>query len=181
MSSATARCISSVSTNPFTVLKIRAEVIGDDTYSRMANSIRIIYKNEGIAGFFKGSLAMIIRDFPFGGIFYLTYLYSNTFMDLYFETSFKYLLSGMIAGVTATTITQPIEIVKSRLMVDTRKNSGKDRKTIMWHLRTVYKEDGLSGYARGILPRLLRKPIINASTFFFYEFFDKIEKQKKNL
>lgn len=176
LSSATARTISSITTNPFTVMKTRAGVIGDWTYSSMGGGVRHIYKHEGVGGFFKGSFAMILRDFPFGGIFYVTYNHSNIILDPYFKTKLKFLVSGMIAGITATTLTQPIEIVKAKLMVDTKSSIGdKNRITIVQHLGNLVKEDGVKGLGRGLFPRLIRKPVINAATFFFYEIFNGTE------
>lgn len=181
LSSATARVISSVGTNPLTVMKTRAGVIGEDTYARLFSSMRIIYLNEGLNGFFKGSLTMMLRDFPFGGLFYVTYNYSNRFLDNHLDNQFKFLLSGMIAGVSATALTQPIEIVKSRLMVDTkRKIRGEKRPSIVQLLINIYRDDGFQGYTRGMFPRLIRKPVINASTFFFYEVFNNTIVKKKN-
>lgn len=121
MSSATARTMSSVFTNPFTVMKTRAGIVGNNKYSSVYKNFGLIFRQEGLQGFFKGSFVMILRDFPFGGIFYLTYNYSNRALKQYSDSKLVYFISGMIAGVTATTLTQPLEIVKARKQANTKR------------------------------------------------------------
>ena len=75
--SATARSAASCLVNPLNVWKTRAEILGYNEYRSIKGSILKIYRNEGVYGFFKGTLLMMLRDFPFGGIFYVTYRATN--------------------------------------------------------------------------------------------------------
>lgn len=177
--SASARVISSVLTNPFTLLKTRAGMIGNDKYSSVIGSFGLIYKNEGIRGFFKGTVAMVVRDFPFGGIFYVVYNASNSILEEYSKSKAVFLTSGMIAGVVATVATQPLEIVKSKLQANT--GDPQDMKSIPGILKEIYKKEGFRGYSRGLAPLLLRKPLINAMTFFFFEMFNEDDRTKRKL
>lgn len=179
ISSASARTLSSVLTNPFTVMKTRAGMIGNDQYSSVLRNFRLIYRAEGLGGFFKGSVAMIVRDFPFGGVFYLVYNTSNKILKNYSDSSLVYFTSGMVAGVTATAMTQPLEIVKAQLMANTKRVEAGSRISIFSSLTAIYQKEGIKGYSRGLLPRMLRKPVINAATFFFYEVFSKMGKKEK--
>lgn len=180
-SSASAKTLSAVLTNPFTLLKTRAGMIGNDAYSSVLGSFRLIYKAEGLGGFFKGSLAMVARDFPFGGIFYLAYNSSNAVLTKYSDSKLVFLTSGLLAGVTATIATQPLEIVKARLQANTERLGHGKRVSIMSILGDIYKKEGFKGYTRGLFPMMLRKPMINAATFFFYELFNNVETVKQKV
>lgn len=180
-SSATARTLSSVLSNPFTLMKTRAGMVGSDKYSNVWRNFKLIYKGEGLGGFFKGSMAMVARDFPFGGVFYLTYNASNKFLLKYSENPFVYLTSGMVAGITATVMTQPLEIVKSKLYANTERVGKNNRLSIVGILKDVYRTEGFRGYMRGLLPMMLRKPLINAATFFFYEVMNESKETEKEM
>lgn len=180
ISSATARTISAVVSNPFTVMKTRAGMVGQEKYTKFWTNFFIIYRAEGFSGFMKGNATMILKNPPFGGIFYIIYNYSNKFLKQFSDSSLVYLASGMIAGMVATVFTQPLEICKMRLQANEKRLGTGKKLTIFKVLKDVYKEDGILGYTRGLFPMMLRKPMVNAATFFFYEVFSEMgEKENK--
>ena len=78
-SSAIARCIQSVLSNPIIVIKTRLEVLGFSEYNNFFDAMRKIVQNEGYAGFFTGLKISLIRDVPFSGIFYPIYEFCKRF------------------------------------------------------------------------------------------------------
>ena len=100
----------------------------------------------------------------------MTYRWSNDILSTYSSHQSMYFLSGMVAGIVATGLTQPLEIVRAKKMAYTKRIiAGKNEQSIMQALREIKHKDGWFGFTRGPFPRLIRKPIINAATFFFYE------------
>ena len=109
-SSATARALASVFVNPLNVWKTRAEVLGMNEFRSAGGFLRSLMGKEGMGGLFKGSFLMILRDFPFGGIFYVTYKATAEIGKRFTDSDMVYLMSGLFSGIVATMITHPIEI-----------------------------------------------------------------------
>jgi hypothetical protein len=81
-SSAIARAIQSVLSNPLIVIKTRLEVLGFQEYNSLTDAILKVYKNEGYGGFFTGLKVSLIRDVPFAGIFFPLYEMSKSFYSM---------------------------------------------------------------------------------------------------
>lgn len=65
---ATAKCLSIFLTNPFYLLKTRAESGQFTTSDPLSSHIKQIYRASGIRGFYSGFWATIIRDVPYQSI-----------------------------------------------------------------------------------------------------------------
>ena len=81
-SSAIARAIQSVLSNPLIVIKTRLEVLGFQEYNSLTDAIKKVYKHEGYGGFFTGLKVSLIRDVPFAGIFFPLYELSKSFYSI---------------------------------------------------------------------------------------------------
>lgn len=169
--SAIARSMASCLVNPLNVWKTRAEILGYNEYRSIRSSITKIYTNEGFYGFFKGTLLMMLRDFPFGGIFYLTYKATNHVLHQFSQSHMVYLLSGIFSGVVATTCTHPVEIILAKTQADTSAQGLHGHKSgiLLREITSIYKSEGFLALFKGLFPRLIRKPLTNALTFFFFE------------
>lgn len=72
---------------------------------------------------------------------------------------------GSVAGGLGSLLTTPMDVIKTRLMTDTKYGS-------VWIAITVIaKQEGLGTFFRGALPRLMHKVPANALFFLFYEAF----------
>jgi len=60
----------------------------------------------------KGGLTVLMRDFPFGAIFFTTYTILSDRLIQKWDNKLVYLGCGTAAGVMATVLTQPFEIVR---------------------------------------------------------------------
>lgn len=123
-------------------------------------------------GFYKGGITLVLRDFLFGGTMWTIYKSINEIAFQYGDSSIIYLMSGVLAGSIASIITQPFEIVRTKLQA-CEKNLSKSGKVQRWVIfgmfNEIYQKEGIKGFNKGLVPRLLRKPLMNASTFFWYE------------
>lgn len=179
-SSATARSLSSLLVNPISIWRTRAQIIGYNEYRSWRHSIHKIYLNEGLSGFFKGGLLMVLKDFPFGGIFYLSYRLINKGLRKFADSDLVFLTSGLCAGMLATVITHPLEIVLAKAQANTSADYyHRKRFEGFRELGQIYKSDGVQGLFRGLMPRLIRKPLSNALTFFIFELLNKRGLQRK--
>ena len=177
LSSGFSRCLSTLVANPFNVVKTRMLLFDRmSEYPSLFVAIKKIYKKEGSLGFLKGGITVMLRDFPFGSIMYTTYTIINkTFEDGGKEHKILYFFSAILAGSIATICTQPFEIIRIHLQAN-ESVKGASKKPLSLTggvmgeiLATAYREHGIGFVTKGLLPRLVRKPMINAATFFFYE------------
>ena len=179
LNSAFARCAVGLLLNPLGILRTRCQLIDDREYSRFFNGMAKVFKEEKFRAFTKGSLSMFLEEFPFGGIFNLTYEYINE-KGQFRERNSKAGIFGsaLVSGILAATVTHPAELVRTKIQAQkvdwhrTVKNS-----VILSILVDAYHKYGISGLFKGLQPRLIKKTLVTSSTFFIYELL--IQKQNK--
>jgi hypothetical protein len=82
------------------------------------------------------------------------------------------MISGMIAGFFATMSSHPFEIIRARMQVNKIINSKENKcDGVVEGIKNIYQSEGLAGYARGLTPRLIKKPLVNTLTFVMFEVF----------
>jgi len=177
LASGIARCCSTIIANPFNVIKTRMLLFDKmSEYPSLFVAIRKIYRKEGHRGFLKGGTAVLLRDFPFGGIMYMVYVIINkTFENEGKENKTLYFVSGITAASIATVMTHPFEIIRTHIAMNENNKINLGQKKSLGYgqmtdiLSLAYQENGAKFVTKGLLPRLMRKPLINAATLFFYE------------
>lgn len=65
--------ISTILSNPLSVVETRYEVANFHGYSSIADAFLQIKRKEGYATFFKGGLASCLKEGVFGGLYYMLY------------------------------------------------------------------------------------------------------------
>lgn len=74
------------------------------------------------------------------------------------------MFSAMMAGLFATTVTHPFDLMKTRLQL-----LPNEYKNLFHSVSLIYGREGLRGFFSGLMPRLLRKPASAAITWALYE------------
>ena len=89
----------------------------------VATAIKDIYKQDGPTGLFRGHSATLLRIFPYAGIKFIAYeqIRSQVIPSKEYETPFRRLISGSLAGVTSVFFTYPLELVRVRLAFETKR------------------------------------------------------------
>ena len=131
----TAGCVSRTIIAPFDKIKILMQFQQTKLPFRtfMKNNI----KEEGVINLWKGNGTNILRIFPFSGLQFFTYdLCKSTFINNRKANNTERLLFGGIAGLVATSVTHPIDVIKHRLMCYKDINSFKSASI------DIYKENG---------------------------------------
>ncbi|XP_036406577.1 mitochondrial glycine transporter B isoform X2 [Megalops cyprinoides] len=162
-----ARTVAGVCMLPVTVIKTRFES-GRYNYVTVLGALRTVYVTEGPRALFSGLTATLLRDAPFSGIYVM--FYSQTKRSLPQEiTSSAYtplvnFSCGVLAGVLASLVTQPADVVKTHVQVSPQlyKRTGDA-------VRFIYTEQGLKGFFRGAVPRSLRRTLMAAMAWTVYE------------
>lgn len=169
-----ARILGTAVRTPFDMLKQQMQIQGQlktRQFKGIIDSIKWIQKNYGVTGFFQGYKITLLRDAPFAGIYFTTYEISKYYTKKITNVkALNHLLSGAIAGAIATTITIPIDFVKTRLQ--TQRTVGVYQYNgIIDAFKTIYIEEGKRAFFRGLGPRLAYIIPASALTFTFFEWF----------
>ncbi|KAM7535064.1 hypothetical protein Aperf_G00000098299 [Anoplocephala perfoliata] len=157
---------------PLDVVKVRFQlqiepistVQASAKYRSVFQAIRCIAKEEGISGFWKGHLSSQILAVSYSGIQFTSfelytkwyaYLSERVGRDSEARQSFASAVNftcGCLAGMTAATCTQPLDVMKTRFIAQ-----GEPR--IYNNLReaivSIAQKEGLRGFFRGLSPSLL--------------------------
>jgi hypothetical protein len=115
-------------------------------------SMNKLYHTEGIRGFFKGNSAALVRIFPFSAVeFYSFEFFKNIFIRGNEKIQNKVLytfLCGGLTGLSAITLTFPLDVARTRLSINTINSPVKDV-GIFGCLFKLYKSEGFRGLYKG--------------------------------
>ncbi|NP_001070070.1 mitochondrial glycine transporter A [Danio rerio] len=162
-----ARCVAGVFMLPVTVIKTRFES-GRYRYSGVFGALRSVCQTEGPKALFSGLMATLLRDAPFSGIYVMIYSQTKNLLPPEIsQSSYAPVANfscGVLAGVLASVLTQPADVVKTHIQVSPDVFS---RTSDV--VRYIYKEHGLVGFFRGAVPRSLRRTMMAAMAWTVYE------------
>jgi len=167
-----ARTLATVAVLPVTVVKTRFEGFGTNVYKNTFHALKTIYLQEGTRGLFSGLVPSVLRDAPFSGIYYLFYTQTQGILRTYFKNrdipgSIINSISGFSAAIVATLVTHPQDVIKTRLQIKPTTEGPRFRS---WELcKVTYQREGIFGFYKGLMPRLIRRPLSNAITWTIYE------------
>lgn len=140
-------------------------------YKGLTHTLSYIWKEEGIRGLYRGLVPMTLGYFPTWMIYFTCYEQCKQIYPTFIEDSnLSYFLSAITSGAVSTTATNPIWVVKTRLML--QMDNGKTiydriipkgrtdlpKPTASWYNGTfdafgkMYKQEGISSFYRGVLP-----------------------------
>lgn len=155
--------ISTFVTTPCEFIKIHLQM--DKSRIQLGNIRKIILqytKPYGLKGLYTGLFPTMIRDSYSTGIYFSSYYSIIRKMDS--NSSSSQMLSGGIAGVFTWLGIIPFDFIKTRIQYD-----ASYRKGILYTIKKIMKEEGISSFFKGSSPILLRAFPVNAITFLVYE------------
>ncbi|WOK94075.1 putative mitochondrial adenine nucleotide transporter BTL1 [Canna indica] len=172
---ATAGIMGTIICHPLEVLKDRLTV-NREAYQGISVALSKIYKNEGIGGLYAGLSPTLIGMLPYSTCYYFMY---DTLKNSYCKSKQKkslnraeLLVIGAISGLTASTISFPLEVARKRLMVGALQ--GKCPANMGAALSEVIREEGLKGLYRGWGANSLKVMPASGITWMFYEAWKEI-------
>jgi len=133
------------------------------------HGVRMIYKEQGFAGMYKGPLATVARQSSNAGIRFLVYDETKYLFETYMSFLPKVailMLSGGVAGAVNVFANGPIDVVKTNMQgLDAHKY-----KNSFDCGYQIWKKEGIRGLYKGSVPRLTRLVMDVGLTFTFYEY-----------
>jgi len=115
--------------------------------------LRFIYLTEGVFGLWKGLGPNLMGVAPSRAIYFWAYSTSKKNINAMLprknrDTPFVHVISAMSAGFSASTTTNPIWLIKTRLQLC--RATSKNRLTVKKTIIDIYKEAGILGYWKGV-------------------------------
>mmetsp|Transcript_16239 Transcript_16239/g.44968 ORF Transcript_16239/g.44968 Transcript_16239/m.44968 type:complete len:383 (+) Transcript_16239:180-1328(+) len=190
-------------TNPIWLIKLRLQLQMKRTsehlhvknvtrYDGFLDAFRKIYRSEGIVGLYKGTGPALLLT-SHGGVQFVVYEFlrkhfhyakaqrsteSSSVMKR-FENSLGYLTMGAISKMAASTITYPMQVVKSRIQQPSSSieltNTGDVRVVrrnyagLVSTMQKMWRQEGISCFFKGAIPNAVRVAPNAAVTFLVYE------------
>jgi len=196
-------------TNPIWLVKTRMQLqvsasAGGGAWGRVApykgaaNAVATIVAQEGIAALYKGAVPALLLT-SHGGVQFVAYEYLKGCVALAppggedrkrrlangrsvagrARDSFGYLCMGAVSKIIASTVTYPLQVIKSRLQqrAETAELTPAGRALVLRReysgladcAARTWQEGGVRGFFRGAVPNALRVAPGAAVTFFVYE------------
>mmetsp|Transcript_916 Transcript_916/g.2596 ORF Transcript_916/g.2596 Transcript_916/m.2596 type:complete len:219 (-) Transcript_916:87-743(-) len=172
MSAAIGNTIASASRVPYEVVKQKLQT---KAYASMGEAIRdmslaTLFPTGGIA-------SQMLRDIPYAIFTLLTYEHLKSAWKPRAEARFEDVpnrawdvLVGGLAGGVGSYLTNPMDVIKTRLQTSSALYGG----SIRTCASQTWQEGGAMAFLRGSVPRLIHKVPANACFFLFYEFFRSV-------
>ncbi|KAK0415860.1 hypothetical protein QR680_012159 [Steinernema hermaphroditum] len=135
---------------PTELIKQRAQANAGRTMTAIAG---LIYKNDGLFGFYRGYISTVAREIPFSLIEFPLWEYLKVKVAEYQGRECSPLESaacGSVAGCTAAGLTTPLDVAKTRTML----NESSQRLSTLATLRQVHSQGGVNALYAGVWPRM---------------------------
>ncbi|KAL0441249.1 UNVERIFIED_CONTAM: putative mitochondrial adenine nucleotide transporter BTL1 [Sesamum radiatum] len=172
---AAAGIVSTLVCHPLEVLKDRLTV-SPELYPNLSIAVHKIYKDGGIRALYSGLSPTLIGMLPYSTCYYFMYETMKKSYCLAKKkeslTRAELLLVGALSGLTASTISFPLEVARKRLMVGALQ--GKCPPHMAAALSEVVREEGLRGLYRGWVASCLKVMPSSGITWMFYEAWKEI-------
>lgn len=125
-------------------------------FSGIPSSLRLIYVEGGVLGFFRGNGANVVRVMP---VHALKFGLNDFFKDLFgfLETTsrtWQLVLAGTCAGLFQQTATMPLEVVRTRLSVGMALRPPMQYSGIVDCGRSIVRTEGWTGLYKGLVATL---------------------------
>ncbi|CAH1430794.1 unnamed protein product [Lactuca virosa] len=124
-------------------------------FSSAPDAVRLIVSKEGFKGLYAGYGSFLLRDLPFDAIQFCIYEQLRIGYKLAARRDLhdpENAAIGAFAGAITGAITTPLDVIKTRLMIQ---GSANQYKGIFDCVQTILKEEGPPALLKGIGPRVL--------------------------
>lgn len=167
---------------PLEVIKTKLAGSPTGTYSGIADCVRKTYSASGIRGFYVGLIPALVSTIPHAGTSLSTYqLTKDLLCDLRkveHPDAVVLLSAASISTVAGTTVSTPMHVIKTRLILGTPNQGG-----AMQLIRSTWAKEGWAGFFRGFQPSVVKGIPAHIVSFGTFEFFRRvlgIEGKKKH-
>jgi solute carrier family 25 (mitochondrial phosphate transporter), member 23/24/25/41 len=149
-------------------------IVDPGKYGSMFDCLRVIFKEEGAAGYWRGNGINVMRIAPQGAIAFYAKSYFKTKMAGKGNkpTKGQVAISSMLSGICCQTLVYPLDIIRTRLTTapGLYKGSWIDLQTgVADGFRTIIREEGPRALFKGLYPANVFAVPYYGSMFFVYD------------
>ncbi|KYQ93210.1 hypothetical protein DLAC_11640 [Tieghemostelium lacteum] len=135
-------------------------------YKGSFHAANVIFKEEGIKGFYRGFWPALLTFGPYVGIYFTVYEKSKSLLSKYYFGEqytlknqptlpiYYQLCSGFFAGSVGAGLTCPLDVIKTRIQVQ-RKSDTQQYKGIYDAAKTILREEGYQAFIKGMGARIM--------------------------
>lgn len=154
LSGGVAGTVAACLTNPLEVVKTQLQASTTAvTKSHPMTVAQQILQVDGPAGFFRGLPPTLVGIIPSRSAYFYAYQRSKEALAPLFPegSPLNALFSGLMAGITGNTLTNPIWMVRTRMQILADASAGQKAYTSYGDvIKTVFREEGVRGFYKGI-------------------------------
>jgi len=168
---AIATVLSEAVLNPFDVVKQRQQI--EHTSKSMINCGMNILRKEGVGAFYVSYPTTLLMNIPFNSIHFIIYEYYRKKLNPTGKYDPKsHIIAGAMAGGIASIVTNPLDVSKTLLQLrGTSADSTIAHANGLWQAsKIIYQKNGLIGFTKGMVPRMLYNMPSTAISWTAYEF-----------
>lgn len=164
---------------PLEVLKTRMVLRKTGEYSSIYDCANKIIKNEGVRAFYKGYIPNILGIIPYAGTDLAAYETLKRFYMVRYQTVDNppipvLLMCGTVSTLCGQLISYPLSLVRTRLQAQEVPMDSSKRDTMSKLLVRIWRNEGIRGLYRGILPNMIKVvPAVSIS----YAVYENIKKK----
>ncbi|KAK5127358.1 hypothetical protein LTR85_006697 [Meristemomyces frigidus] len=152
-------------------------------YRGMIGTARTIIRQDGLKGMYRGLGPMLLGYLPTWAVYMSVY---DSSREYFYQHGYDQkdrdkwaarIYASLTAGACSTLATNPIWVIKTRLMSQVSRTAGSDGARTPWHYtstidaaRKMYKAEGMAAFYSGLTPALLGLTHV-AIQFPLYEYF----------
>jgi solute carrier family 25 protein 43 len=157
-------------TSPLDVVKILNQVGTPEGRGGFLRSFLHIYRAEGLGAFFKGNMIACLRLFPYNAIQFTAYNEIRSHVsprNRYAPVDF---IAGASAGIIATVITYPLDMMKTRMTTNHVHKGRAHYKGLLDAVKTIARQEGTLALYKGLWTSMLGVIPYAGGTFMAYGF-----------
>jgi len=170
-----AGCCAKTTVAPFDRVKILLQAQNRHyRHLGVISTANTVCKHEGMAGLFKGNGAQMVRIFPYAAIQFASYEHYKRFLKkLKLPSQMDKLAAGSLAGMTAVSLTYPLDVIRARLAFQV---AGENMYTgVVDAFKVILtQEGGMRALYKGIVPTMLGMAPYAGLSFYCFETLKKI-------
>jgi len=174
LASSAGECVACLVRVPTEVVKSRMQTSAYGTAARSSlDVLRYVLRNGGLSALYRGFGITIMREIPFTSLQFPMYEFLKRRLSVSLARSLRAheaAVCGSIAGGFAAAATTPLDVLKTRVMLDMRANN-KRLPSIAERASDIYRTGGLRAFFAGLVPRTLWISAGGSVFLGVYEFF----------
>lgn len=169
-SAGTAAVITVTFIHPIDVVKTRLQVSGDGGRDYKAlgisGTVSVVAAEEGVLSFWKGIGAAWLREASYTSLRLGLYTPIKDVMGVTNDSAFVMkFLAGSLAGALGSCVGNPFDVMKTRMMTA----EGKETPSMAEASATLYKQQGVAGFYRGLEANVMRAMVLNGTKMACYD------------